>query len=136
MVRRERKNHLIVPTVATQVSPRLFYTNSPRTLVSSGEVKQKAKETLKSATELLKAVKESVHTELETTAPKVVNTLDRSFDKASSGLSDTLRVIDRKTGKEQIELLKAYGSFLQKQSEMIQSRISDLERDHPKDEPK
>ena len=104
--------------------------------MSSGEVKAKAKETLKSATELLRAVKESVHAELEKTAPRVVNTLDKSFDKASRGLSDTLGVIDRKTGKEQLELLKAYGSFLQKQTEMIQSRISDLEREYPKAESK
>jgi hypothetical protein len=104
--------------------------------MSSDEVKVKAKETLKNAKELLKAVRTSVHAELERTAPRVVNTLDRSFDKASRSLSDTLTVIDKKTGKDQLELLKAYRSFLQKQTEIIQTRISNLEGAPQKAEPR
>jgi len=96
--------------------------------MSSDEVKDKAKETLRSVKGLLKAVTESVDAELKKNAPRVANTLDRSFEAASKSLTDTLGVIDRKTGKEQLELLKAYGSFIQKQAEIVQGRISDLER--------
>jgi DnaJ-domain-containing protein 1 len=103
--------------------------------MSSDEVQAKARETLRSMKELLKAVKTSAHRELEKNAPKVVNTLDRSFEKASNSLTDTLGVIDKKTTKEQLELLKAYRSFLQKQTQMIQTKITSLERE-PKAEPK
>lgn len=96
--------------------------------MSSEEVKAKAKETLRNVGELLKAVTESVDAELKKNAPMVANTLDRSFDTASRSLADTLRVIDRRTGKEQLELLKAYRSFIQKQAEIVQGRISDLEK--------
>jgi len=95
--------------------------------MSSEEVKAKAKETLRSVKELLKTVTESADAELKKNAPRVANTLDRSFETASKSLTDTLGVIDRKTGKEQLELLKAYKSFIQKQSEILQGRISDLE---------
>ena len=95
--------------------------------MSSEEVKAKAKETLRSVKELLKTVTEGVDAELKKNAPRVANTLDRSFETASKSLTDTLGVIDRKTGKEQLELLKAYKSFIQKQAEILQGRISDLE---------
>ena len=97
--------------------------------MSSKEVKAKAKETLKSVRELLEAVTESVDAELRKNAPRVADTLDRSFETASKSLTDTLGVIDRKTGKEQLELLKAYRSFIQKQAEIVQGRISDLEKE-------
>jgi len=98
--------------------------------MSSQEVKTKAKETLRSVKELLKAVTESVDAELKKNAPKVASTLDRSFETASKSLTDTLGVIDKKTGKEQLELLKAYRSFIQKQAEIVQGRISGLEKEH------
>ena len=102
-----------------------------RVPMSSDEVKAKAEETIKSAKELLKAVKESAHAELRKSAPKVAGTLDRSFERTAKGLADTLGVIDKKTGKEQLELLKVYRSFMQKQTEMVQARIADLEKEHP-----
>jgi GTP cyclohydrolase I len=97
--------------------------------MSSQEVKAKAKETLRSVRELLEAVTENVDAELKKNAPRVANTLDRSFEAASKSLTDTLRAIDRKTGTEQVELLKAYRSFIQKQAEIVQGRISDLEKE-------
>lgn len=97
--------------------------------MSSEEVKAKAKETLRSVEELLKAVTNSVDAELKKNAPRVANTLDRSFDTASKSLTDALGVIDRRTAKEQLELLKAYRSFIQKQEEIVQGRISDLEKE-------
>jgi len=104
--------------------------NAP--IMSSDEVKAKAKETLRSVKELVKAVETSVHKELGKNAPKVVNTLDRSFERASTGLAETLRTIDKRTGREQLELLKAYKSFLQRQTDMIQARIAALEREPTK----
>lgn len=99
--------------------------------MSSNEVKAKAKETIESVKELLKAVSENAQAELKKNAPKVAGTLDRSFERTSKGLTDTLGVIDKRTGKEQLELLKVYRSFMQKQTEIVQARITDLEKEHP-----
>lgn len=100
--------------------------------MSAQEVKQKAKETLKSVREMLAKSEKAVHQQLEKTTPKVVNTLDASFEKASRGMSETLSTIDRKTRKEQIELLKAYRSFLQKQVDLIDGRLKAIESEEPK----
>ncbi|MBI3023720.1 MAG: hypothetical protein HYY68_08395 [Thaumarchaeota archaeon] len=96
--------------------------------VSSREVGERAKETVKSVRELLRAVKNAVHDQLRRGAPTVVNALDRSFETASKTLLETLRVVDKKTNKEQTELLRAYQSFLQKQVELIEGRLKVLER--------
>jgi hypothetical protein len=69
--------------------------------MSGEEVRAKAKQTTKSAGELLDAVKRATHARLSKEAPKVVNTLDSSFDKATKGLADTLKTIDKRTAKEQ-----------------------------------
>ncbi len=100
--------------------------------MSTEEVKTKAKETVESVAELLKAVKKVVHSELSKEAPKVVNTLDSSFDKASKGLTDTLKTIDRRTAREQLELLRGYKSFLQKQTELIDKKIASIHVESPK----
>lgn len=100
--------------------------------MSSAQVREKAKQTLESVRELIIAVKEAMHEELRKKAPNVINALDKQIDKAAKGFSNTLKIIDKKTSKEQLELLKAYRSFLQKQIEMIDSRISSLEREQVK----
>ncbi len=99
--------------------------------MSSGEVKAKAKQTAKSAVELLDAVKKAVHASLSKSAPKVVNALDSSFDKASKGLAETLETIDKSTSKEQAQLLKAYKSFLQKQTEIIDKKMASMKKEKP-----
>ena len=100
--------------------------------MSGEEVKAKAKETVKSVAELLKAVKNVAHDQLSKNAPKVVNTLDSSFDKGSRVLTDTLRTIDRETSQEQLELLNAYRSFLQKQTELIERKMTSIKQESPK----
>lgn len=92
--------------------------------MSREEVRAKARQTAKSAGELLDAVKKAAKTSLQKTAPKVSDALDASFDKASKGLADTLKTIEKTTSKEQVELLKAYKSFLQKQTEIVDKRLS------------
>jgi hypothetical protein len=94
--------------------------------MSTQEVREKAKQTAKSVGELLDSVKKAAHARLSKEAPRVVNALDGSFDKASKGLTDTLRTIDKRTAKEQAELLKAYKSFLEKQTEIIERRMSSM----------
>ena len=94
--------------------------------MSADEVRAKARETAKSARELLDVVEKAVNARLSKEAPKVKNALDDSFDKASKGMTDALNTIDKRTSKEQSELLKAYKSFLQKQTEFIDKRMASM----------
>jgi hypothetical protein len=102
--------------------------------MSADEVRAKAKQTAKSVGELLDAVERAAHARLSKEAPKVVNTLDGSFEKATKGLTDTLRTIDERTAKEQAELLKAYRAFLQKQAEIIEKKMASMKNKEPKAE--
>jgi anion-transporting ArsA/GET3 family ATPase len=97
--------------------------------MSTEEVKAKARQTAKSVGELLDAVQKAAHERLSKEAPKVVNTLDSSFDKATQGLTDTLKTIDKRTAKEQAELLKAYRSFLQKQAEIVDKKMASMKKE-------
>lgn len=100
--------------------------------MSSDEIKAKAKQTAKSAGELLDAVKRTAHARLSKEAPKVVDTIDKSFDRAAKGLTDALDDLDKRTHKEQSEVLKAYRSFLQKQTEIIEKRIASMKKQEEK----
>ena len=97
--------------------------------MSKGEVRKKAEETFDSVRELLSTVKKSVHAELTVGAPKLVNALDESIDKSTKALSDSLKVVDKRTRREQLELLKAYRSFLRKQADLIEARVKAIEKD-------
>lgn len=101
--------------------------------MSAQEVKLKLKETIRSARELLLTLKKATHEQLRRTAPKVTHTLDKSFDRASKGLSDTLKLISKKTTREQLELLRSYRSLLQKQNEFVEAKIKALEKQETPD---
>ena len=101
--------------------------------MSAEEVKLRLKETVRSVRELIIALRKVTHDQLARTAPKVAHTLDKSFDRASKGLSDTLTLISKKTSREQLELLNAYKSLLQKQTEFVEGRIRALEEKQPSD---
>ncbi len=49
--------------------------------------------------------------------------LDITFKNINSSFEKTLKIIDDKTKKEQVELLTAYRSLLQKQLEIIDARM-------------
>ena len=103
--------------------------------MTSDEIRAKAKETAKSVSDLLDAVKRTAHARLVKEAPKVVDTIDQSFDRASKGLTDALKDLDKRTSKEQSEVLKAYRSFLQKQTEIIDKKMASIRRTPKEDEP-
>lgn len=100
--------------------------------MSADEVKAKAKETAKNARELLDAVERAINARLSKEVPKVTNALDDSFAKASKGFTDAMKTIDKRTSKEQSELLKGYQSFLQKQNEIIEKRIASMKKQEEK----
>ncbi|MBI2185420.1 MAG: hypothetical protein HYU39_10750 [Thaumarchaeota archaeon] len=92
------------------------------------EVKRRVKETLKSSKEFLVGAEKSIQEELSKTTPKLTHTLDTSIDKAGQGLSNALTSIEKKTSVEQLLLLKAYRSFLQKQVDFVNAKIKAREK--------
>ena len=89
--------------------------------------------TLKSTKELLKSLKATTQEQLRKNVPKVANYLDKSIDEASKGFSDLMGSLDKRTSVEQRELLKAYNSFLQKQVQLVDKRLSSLEKEKSPD---
>ncbi len=53
-----------------------------------------------------------------------ISLLDITFKNLNNGFERTLKAIDEKTLKEQLEILQAYRTLLQKQLDIIETRIS------------
>jgi hypothetical protein len=96
--------------------------------LSSENLSEKAKQTLKSFKELLEKAEESTEKALVRAAPKVQKSVDTSLDTAAKGFTATVKAIDGATAKEQLELLKAYRKFISGQGELVESRIRTLEQ--------
>src|SRR5262245_59152637 len=69
--------------------------------MSQQEIKDKARETLKSAQELMSTLTDTAHKELAKSAPKLTNALDNEFEKATNAFSDTINTIGERATKEQ-----------------------------------
>jgi DNA anti-recombination protein RmuC len=97
-------------------------------LLSSEDLSEKAKQTIKAFKELLEKAEESTEKALVRAAPKVQKSVDASLDTAAKGFTATLEAIDGATSREQLELLKAYKKFVSGQVELLDSRIRTLEQ--------
>jgi len=97
--------------------------------MGSEQVKTKLDETLRSSRELLKAVRDATHEQLRKNVPAVTGFLDNSFNDASKTLSEFIESVDKKSKSEQLELLRAYRSLLSEHSEVLDRRISALDRE-------
>lgn len=95
--------------------------------MSTEQATERAKETLKSLKEWLQKMKKTTEQEFNKAAPEVRKSLDRSLGAASKAFGSTMKTIDTKTEKEQLELLKAYRRFLSGQSGYVDSRVKSLE---------
>lgn len=65
--------------------------------------------------------------QLQSTAPKFTALLDKSIERAGDSFEETLKIIDKRTEKERVGLLKAYRSFLMKQVAIIDSKTRRIE---------
>jgi F0F1-type ATP synthase membrane subunit b/b' len=83
---------------------------------------------IKSTEEFIESTKESLQKELSKTAPKIQHDLDRSLEEAGLGLSNALSSIEKKTNREQVDLLNAYKSFLQKQIAFVDDRLKSIRK--------
>ena len=96
--------------------------------MSSEDLSERAKQTLKAFKELLEKAEESTERALVRAAPKVQKSVDASLDTAAKGFSATMKAIDGATAKEQLELLKAYRKFISGQGDLVDARIQTLEK--------
>ncbi len=81
---------------------------------------------IKSAEEFIESAKKSLQAELSKTAPQIQHDLDKSLEEAGRALSNALSLIDKKTSHEQMDLLNAYKSFLQKQIVFVDDRLRSI----------
>jgi vacuolar-type H+-ATPase subunit E/Vma4 len=95
--------------------------------MSTEQMSEKAKQTLKSVKELLDKAEESTRRALDKAAPKVKRSVGSSMDSAAKGFSATMKSIDGATSKEQLDLLRAYRRVLGAQVDFVDSRISAVE---------
>ena len=100
--------------------------------MSSDQVTEKAKQTLKAMMELLERAQESTQKALEKAAPTVQKSIDISVEAAAKGFAATMQTIDGATTEDQIKLLKAYRKFLGGQADYVDGRIRALEEKLPK----
>lgn len=99
--------------------------------MSSGEVSESEKDTLKTVRELLEKAEDSARKALNKAAPAVQKSVETSVDAAAKGFAATMKSIDGATSKEQLELLKAYRKVLGGQVDFVDSRIRALEAKKP-----
>jgi vacuolar-type H+-ATPase subunit E/Vma4 len=95
--------------------------------VSSDQVAQKARETLKAARDMLEKAHKTTHAALEKAAPAVQKSIDSSMEAAAKGFSSTMKSIDDAATGDQVKLLRAYRKFLSGQVDFVESRIKALE---------
>ncbi len=95
--------------------------------MSTAQVTEKAKQTLKSMRELLEKAEESTNKALEKAAPTVQKSIDSSLEAAAKGFNATLKSIDGATLEDQVKLLQVYRKFLGGQADFVDGRIRTLE---------
>ncbi len=95
--------------------------------MSTEQVSERTKRTLKTVKELLEKAEDSTHKALNKATPVVQKSVDSSLEAAAKGFSATMKSIDGATVKEQLPLLRAYKKFLAGQVEFVESRIKALE---------
>ncbi len=95
--------------------------------MSSEQVATKAKETWRAVKDILEKAEDTVHKELSKAAPAVQKSLDASLEGAAKGFGATMKKIDARTEREQLELLKAYKRFLSGQVDFVEAKLKSLE---------
>jgi F0F1-type ATP synthase membrane subunit b/b' len=95
---------------------------------TTDRVRDSVTASIKSAEEFIESTKESLQRELSKTAPNIQHDLDRSLEEAGRALSNAFSSIEKKTNREQVDLLNAYKSFLQKQIAFVDERLKTIRK--------
>ena len=91
-------------------------------------VNKGVRDTVKSAEEFIESTKKSLQMELSKRTPKVEHALDQSLDEAGQALSNALKSVEKKTSREQLEVLNGYKKFLQGQIAFVDDRIRAIKK--------
>ena len=91
-------------------------------------VSKSVRDSIKSTEEFIESTKKSVQTELSRTTPRIEHALDRPLDQAGQALSNALASLDKKTSREQLEVLNGYRTFLQGQIAFVDDRIKAIKK--------
>jgi len=96
---------------------------------ATDRVSKSLRDTIKNTQEFIDSTKKSLQTELSETTPKFEHALDQSLDEAGRALSNTLKSVEKKTRREQLELLNGYRTFLKGQVAFVDDRIKAIKKD-------
>jgi F0F1-type ATP synthase membrane subunit b/b' len=89
-------------------------------------VRDNVRKSIGDAEEFIKNTKKNLQEELSKTTPRIQHDLDRSLEEAGRALSNALDSVDKKTRREQMELLNGYRSFLQRQVSFVDDKIKKI----------
>jgi hypothetical protein len=95
--------------------------------MSAGNPSPKSKGAWEAVKQGLEKAETAAQKAFNRAAPAVQKTLDTSLDATAKGFNATLRTIDSRTEREQMDLLQVYRKFLAAQVGYLDSRIKSLE---------
>jgi hypothetical protein len=95
---------------------------------TADRVNKSVRDTIKSAEEFIDSTKKSLQAELSKTTPKIEHALDQSLDEAGEALTNALKSVEKKTNREQLEVLNGYRTFLQGQIAFVDDRIKAIRK--------
>ncbi len=95
---------------------------------TADKVNKSVRDTIKSAEEFIESTKKSLQVELSKTTPKIEHSLDQSLDQAGQALTKALKSVEKKTSREQLQVLNGYRTFLQGQIAFVDDRIKAIKK--------
>ncbi|MGA2665065.1 MAG: hypothetical protein ABSF83_08990 [Nitrososphaerales archaeon] len=95
---------------------------------ATDRVDRSVRDTIKSVEDYIESTKKSLQAELSKTTPKIEHALDQSMDEAGRALTNALESVDKKTSREQLEVLNGYRTFLQGQIAFVEERIKTIRK--------
>jgi hypothetical protein len=95
---------------------------------AADRVNKSIMDAIKSAEEFVDSTKKSLQEELSRTTPKIEHALDQSLDEAGLALTNALKSVEKKTSREQLEVLNGYRTFLQGQIAFVDDRIKAIKK--------
>jgi hypothetical protein len=91
-------------------------------------VNKSVRDSIKSTEEFIESTKKSLQAQFSEKAPGIEHALDRPLEQAGQALSNALTSVDKKTSREQLELLNGYRAFLQGQIAFVDERIKAIKK--------
>jgi hypothetical protein len=95
---------------------------------TADRVNKSVRDTIKSAEDFIESTKKSLQAELSKKTPKIEHALDQSLDEAGAALTNALKSVEKKTSREQLDVLNGYRTFLKGQIAFVDERIKAIKK--------